>query len=127
MVRAPQMLMIPKAAHSASTRRGSGTSSAMVAGLRKMPLPMVMPMMRAVPPQKPIPRRRSVAPRASATGLPARPGRAIRVGVASEGLRLHGDAVTGGLGGDVAPVLGHQRIDEVLVQVIGVLGQAILE
>ena len=34
-----------------------GTRPAIVGGVRKMPLPMVMPTMRAVPPQKPMTRR----------------------------------------------------------------------
>src|SRR5688572_528771 len=121
------MLMMPKTTHRPITSRGSGTSSARVAGLRKMPLPMVMPMIRAVPPQKPITRRRSVAPRAFSTELPVHPGCAARVLEAGDGLGLHGDAVARRLRRQVAAVLHHQRIDEVLVQVVGIFSQAILQ
>jgi hypothetical protein len=58
-VRAPQMQMRPNATHNAMMRRGFGTSAAIVGGVRKMPLPMVMPTMSAVPLEKPMTLRRS--------------------------------------------------------------------
>src|SRR4051812_30925372 len=44
-----------------------------------------------------------------------------------ERLRLHGDAVPGGEGRRVAPVHDADGVDEVLVQVVHVLADAILE
>jgi len=38
---------------------GLGTSPAMVGGVRKIPLPIVMPTISAVPPANPMTRRRS--------------------------------------------------------------------
>ena len=58
-VRAPQMLMRPNATQSAMMMSGLGTRPAIVGGVRKMPLPMVMPTMSAVPLEKPMTLRRS--------------------------------------------------------------------
>ena len=82
---APQMLIRPNAVHSPMMTRGFGTSPAIVGGVRKMPLPIVMPTISAVPPENPMTRRRSwptetpkvyalASPRhiADAVGTPAR-------------------------------------------------------
>src|SRR5689334_12561048 len=53
------MLIRPSAVHSAIITSGFGTSRAIVGGVRKIPLPMVMPTMSAMPPASPMPRRRS--------------------------------------------------------------------
>ena len=53
------MLMRPNATQSAMMTSGLGTRPAIVGGVRKMPLPMVMPTMSAVPLQKPMTLRRS--------------------------------------------------------------------
>src|SRR5437773_495032 len=53
------MLTRPNAVHSAMMTSGLGTSPAIVGGVRKIPLPIVMPTMSAVPPANPMTRRRS--------------------------------------------------------------------
>src|SRR5688572_23080975 len=53
------MLIRPNAAQSAMMTSGFGTRPAMVGGVRKMPLPIVMPIMSAVPLEKPMTLRRS--------------------------------------------------------------------
>ena len=53
------MLMRPNAIHSAMMTSGFGTRPAIVGGVRKMPLPIVMPTMSAVPLEKPMTLRRS--------------------------------------------------------------------
>ena len=58
-VSAPQILMMPNATHSAMMMGALGTRPAIVGGVRKMPLPMVMPTMSAVPLEKPMTLRRS--------------------------------------------------------------------
>ena len=56
---APQRLTSPKPTHSPRITAGSPTSRARVCGLRKMPLPMVIPTITARPPQKPMTRARA--------------------------------------------------------------------
>ncbi len=56
---APQMLISPNAVQSPMMTSGFGTSPAMVGGVRKIPLPIVMPTISAVPPASPMTRRRS--------------------------------------------------------------------
>jgi len=58
---APQMLIKPSAVHSAMMTTGLGTRPAMVGGVRKIPLTMVMPTISAIPPVNPMTRRRSCA------------------------------------------------------------------
>ncbi|MGH7521348.1 MAG: hypothetical protein ACREMI_08720 [Gemmatimonadales bacterium] len=53
------MLIRPKAVHSPMMTSGLGTSPAIVGGVRKIPLPIVIPTMSAVPPASPMTRRRS--------------------------------------------------------------------
>jgi hypothetical protein len=53
------MLMMPNATHSAMITGALGTRPATVGGVRKMPLPIVMPTMSAVPLEKPMTLRRS--------------------------------------------------------------------
>ena len=45
---APHMTITPPSTHTPSMNSGSGTRSAMLAGVRKMPPPMVMPMTRPI-------------------------------------------------------------------------------
>src|SRR5882724_11754419 len=52
------MLISPNAVHSPMMTSGLGTSPAIVGGVRKIPLPIVMPTMSAVPPANPMTRRR---------------------------------------------------------------------
>ena len=47
------MLIRPKAVQSPMMTSGFGTSPAIVGGVRKIPLPIVMPTMSAVPPDEP--------------------------------------------------------------------------
>ena len=56
-----QMLIRPKAVQSPMMTSGFGTSPAIVDGVRKIPLPIVMPTISAVPPANPMTRRRSCA------------------------------------------------------------------
>src|SRR6185369_9282847 len=56
---APHRLTTPKPTQRARIATGSPTSWASVYGLRKTPLPIVIPTMRAKPPQNPITRCRS--------------------------------------------------------------------
>ena len=53
------MLISPNAVQSPMITSGFGTRPAIVGGVRKMPLPIVMPMISAVPPENPMTRRRS--------------------------------------------------------------------
>ena len=63
-VSAPQSAKIPPAAHTASIGRGPGSLSAMPAGERKIPEPIVEPMTTATALQKPMRRARTGASRA---------------------------------------------------------------
>src|ERR1700746_2471431 len=54
------MLIRPMAVHSPMMTSGLGTRPAIVGGVRKIPLPIVMPTISAMPPKSPITRRRSL-------------------------------------------------------------------